>query len=87
MPSNTDEGNDADGRPIMEWLGVNASKSSGSSVTGVNGRAFKACSTRHTVVVSVSSKVYGFLESHKTLVWSSLPLSPRDHQDAVHWVD
>ena len=55
MPSDTDEGSDADGRPSRKWLGVNASKSFGLSVTGVNGRAFKACSTRHRVVVSVSS--------------------------------
>ena len=62
MPSDTDEGSDADGRPSRKWMGVNASRSSGLSVIGVNGHAFKACLTRHRVVASVSSVSLRVLE-------------------------
>ena len=40
------------GRPNREWFGVNASRSSRLSLTGVNGLAFNVCSTKHIVVVS-----------------------------------
>ena len=55
MPSDMNDGSEAEGWPSRKLLGVNASKSSGLSVTGVNGRAFKACSTRQRVVANVSS--------------------------------
>ena len=41
--------------PSRKWLGVFAPRSDGSALTGVNGRAFSACSTRHKVVFNTSS--------------------------------
>ena len=41
--------------PNRKWLGVIAPKSDGSALTGVNGSAFSACSTRQKVVFNTSS--------------------------------
>ena len=46
------KGSASTGRVSRKWLAVSASKSSGLSLTGVNGLAFKVCSTKNIVVVN-----------------------------------
>ena len=43
------------GCPNRKWLGVIASRSSGSSLTRVKGLAFSVCSTKHIVVVNTGN--------------------------------
>ena len=41
--------------PNRKWLGVKASKSVASELTGTSGREFRLCSTKQNVVVKISS--------------------------------
>ena len=72
--------------PSRKWLGVIEPESDGSTLTGVNGRAFSACSTRQKVVFNTSSvsrrvpmMVYSTLLKLRTN-------SPRFHLGSAHWV-
>ena len=52
----TPTGKESEARLSRKWFGVRASKSSGSLLAEVRGRAFNTCSTRHLVVFKGSGQ-------------------------------